>query len=225
MLGQTFVEDETILWADQQQAGRGQQGAKWKSESGSSLTFSLFRRFTSFPARYPFYLNLAVSLGVKEAMTELGVSQVRIKWPNDILSYSGKLCGILVENQIEKDKLASSVIGLGINVNETRFHDLPNATSMRLATGQVYNREEVLRLVAEKVFKRIRALNSESLDQMKLAYETALFRKDVVSTFGQPDGGFRSGIIRGVNTLGELLVQWDDDSIQAYRPKELQLLY
>ncbi len=225
MLAETGLEDETILWADSQLAGRGQQGAKWQSQAGLSLTFSLFRRFDRFPARHPFYLNLAISLGVKQALDDLGVKQVSIKWPNDILSYSRKLCGILVENQIEKDRLASSIIGIGLNVNETEFDGLPRATSMRLDCGQKYDREEVLHLVSRKVFEVIRNLDRQSLAAIQAAYQDSLFRINVVSTFEDTKGATFSGIIRGVSQEGRLLVEEQSGDLRAYQPKEIALKY
>ena len=225
MLAETGLEDETILWADSQLAGRGQQGAKWQSQAGLSLTFSLFRRFDRFPARHPFYLNLAISLGVKQALDDLGVKQVSIKWPNDILSYSRKLCGILVENQIEKDRLASSIIGIGLNVNETEFEGLPRATSMRLDCGQKYDREEVLHLVSRKVFEVIRNLDRQSLAAIQAAYQDSLFRINVVSTFEDTKGATFSGIIRGVSQEGRLLVEEQSGDLRAYQPKEIALKY
>ncbi|PQB03777.1 biotin--[acetyl-CoA-carboxylase] ligase [Aureitalea marina] len=225
MLSETQLVDETVLWTERQINGRGQQGAKWDSQPGLSLTFSLFRRFSSFPARHPFYLNLAISLGVKYALEELGVSQVSIKWPNDILSYSKKLCGILVENQIEKDRLASSVIGIGLNVNETDLNDLPHATSMRLSAGLVFKREEVIQVVATTVFQKIRQLNRDSLDQMKQDYQNSLFRKGVVSTFSNRDGKIFSGIIQGVTEEGLLSVLDESDEMKSYQPKQIRLRY
>lgn len=225
MLAETHLEDETVLWADSQIKGRGQQGAKWQSQTGLSLTFSLFRRFSSFPARHPFYLNLAISLGVRQALSELGVKQVSIKWPNDILSYSGKLCGILVENQVEKARLASSIIGIGLNVNETEFENLPRATSMRLVCGRTFDREEVLNCVSLRVFQAIRELDKQSLAAMQQNYQNALFRLNVVSTFENSLGQSFSGIIRGVDEEGQLLVQDEKGDLHSYQPKELVLKY
>ena len=225
MLSETSLEDETVLWADAQIEGRGQQGAKWQSQPGLSLTFSLFRRFNSFPARHPFYLNLAISLGVKQALEQLGVKQVSIKWPNDILSYSGKLCGILVENQIEKDRLASSIIGIGLNVNETDFKGLPRATSMRLVSGQKFDREEVLFTVAKGVFEVIRQLDKHTLVAMQTTYQESLFRINVVSTFENNNGKAFSAIIRGVSEDGKLLVEDESGKLSPYQPKELTLKY
>ena len=94
-------------------------------------------------------IAFAVSIGMHHALKNMLVPQVTIKWPNDIMSYSKKVTGILIENQLKQNKIVSSVIGIGLNVNEEDFENLPQATSILLATGKKHNLEEVLQLVSE----------------------------------------------------------------------------
>lgn len=222
---QTSVEDELVLVAESQTKGRGQLDATWQSEAGKSLTFSLFKRFSKLPVMEQASLNFAVSIGLLEALETLKVPNVVIKWPNDILSHQQKMAGILIENQIQGNHIASSVIGIGLNVNETSFKELPQAISMKIATGNTYPIETVLTKVAQIIFEHLHQLEANGIFQLKTRYENNLFRRNLVSTFEMPTGDRKNGKITGVTNLGKLCVLHDDAILKEYGFKEIKLLY
>ena len=138
------IDNLSVLSAFEQSAGRGQRGNRWLSNPGENLTFSIVLKFSgtasdsvaALPkliARDQFVLNEIVSLSVVEFLAAYGIA-ARIKWPNDIYVDDRKICGILIENSLRGDLISSSIIGIGLNVNQKHFDaTLPNPTSMLLS--------------------------------------------------------------------------------------------
>lgn len=100
---------------DNQTSGRGRHGRIWQSPPGSGLCLSLAYTFASQPANLP-ALTLAIGLGAIQALEDLGVGGVQLKWPNDLVANDGKLGGILTETQPHKSDAITVVTGIGINV-------------------------------------------------------------------------------------------------------------
>lgn len=135
----------TLVVAETQTAGRGRLGRSWLSPPGVGLYFSLVLRPPIPVPRMPL-LTLALGLGVAEGIEKAGKVECDLRWPNDVL-LSGKKCsGILVETSIDRAGSSCAIVGVGINVNhETMPRDVADiATSLRIATGCEYDREEVL---------------------------------------------------------------------------------
>lgn len=218
------LEDGTVVITNSQTEGRGQMGSGWQSKTGLSLTFSVFKRFSELGISDQSSINFAASLGLKKALQKLQVPEVDIKWPNDIMSYQKKLCGVLVENQLQGDKILTSVIGVGLNVNETEFQELPLATSMKLVSGNTFILDEVLQIVSEAILNELSCIDNSEVSSVKERYESDLFRKDKVSTFQTPDGNCFNGIIRGVSNAGELLLEIEDESVKNYEVKQIKML-
>jgi BirA family biotin operon repressor/biotin-[acetyl-CoA-carboxylase] ligase len=219
------LEDGTIVLAVNQTQGRGQMGAVWQSKAGQSLTFSIFKRFDRLAIAQQSKITFGVSVGIKQALKKLQVPAISIKWPNDIMSYQQKLCGILIENQLEGSAIISSVIGVGLNVNETEFSNLPQATSIKLVTGISFNLEEVLQIISDAVLEQLNKLETTDTKQLKVTYEEWLFRKNKVTVFKDASGTQFNGMIVGVNDMGELIVELDDEVRRAYELKNIKMLY
>ena len=109
-----------IVWAERQTAGRGQRGHKWSSAEGLNLTFSLVLEPRFLPAGEQFLLNEAVALALTDTFAQFGIA-ARIKWTNDIYAGDKKLVGILIEHSYSGQTLARTIVGIGINVNQTEF--------------------------------------------------------------------------------------------------------
>ena len=219
------IDDYTVVVTEHQTNGRGQMGAKWESQNAKNLMFSVFKKVSGLDVESHFYLSMAVSLAVFEALRTFQINALKIKWPNDILSEQQKLCGILIENVIKQNQLQSSIIGIGINMNQTTFDNLPNATSMQVVSGNHFVRDEVLQEVLKQLKHYLSILDSKQYELLKLAYEDNLFRKDKPSTFKGIDGKLFSGYIKGVSDLGYLEVLIEDDIVKSFDLKEIQLLF
>ena len=129
-----------VVIAERQEAGRGQRGNSWSSTPGENLTFSVVLRPDFLPAERQFRISKAVALAVADTIAEAGLRPA-IKWPNDIYIGDRKVTGILIENDLMGPYLSRSVIGIGLNVNQTRFDPaLPNPTSLAAEAGHPFDR-------------------------------------------------------------------------------------
>lgn len=146
------IAEGTVLVADHQRAGRGRLGRRWESPAGANLMFSLLLRPELAPAELP-PLSLAAAVGVAAGLAPFLEEAPQVKWPNDLLSAGGKkICGILTELAAEIDRVRHVVIGVGINVNQTRFASaLADATSLKREARTTFSRAEVLVSVLESV--------------------------------------------------------------------------
>ena len=218
-------KDFTVVVADHQTQGRGQMGTVWQTEYDKNLTASVFKSLEFVSVEKQFYISMAVALSICKALEGLKISQLSVKWPNDILSANKKICGTLIENVIKQNKLKGSVIGFGLNVNQKNFDSLPKASSMSLLTGVVYNKDEVLSHILKQLQYYFAILESKDYEKLKVEYESLLFRKDKPSTFKNEDGITFSGIIKGITETGKLNVWTEDDVIKTFDLKQVTLLY
>ena len=217
------AKDWTVVWADYQHSGRGQKGTVWQSEPGKNLTFSVLKSFKNFDIQDQFLLNMAVSMAVFEALDSLGIPDLKLKWPNDILSGSRKICGILIENMVKASRVTAAIIGIGINVNQMEFGELKEAASLRSITGKDYELESLLNSNIGHLQTRLDDFKPLSRKKITREYHSILYRKDMVSSFIFPNGKKANGIIRGISERGELLVETEADT-RSFSMKEIQLL-
>ncbi|GAA4963191.1 biotin--[acetyl-CoA-carboxylase] ligase [Algibacter aquimarinus] len=224
LIHETEVSDYTIVQAKKQTYGRGQMGTVWNSEEGKNLMFSVFKDLSMHIVEFPFYISMAISLAVFKAFKTLNIPDLHIKWPNDILSADKKICGILIENVI-KNKLDYTIIGVGVNVNQTNFEHLPKASSLKNITGIHYDLDEILHLILKYTKEYSSLLEHEKYDFVKNEYENNLFRKNKPSTFRDADGNLFSGFVKGVTKYGKLQVILEDEIVKKYDLKEITLMY
>ena len=219
------VEDYTVVVAKHQTQGRGQMGTRWQVEEGKNLTCSVLMHMKGFVLDDSFYISMITSLSIVKTLQGLGIPKLHVKWPNDILAEDKKVCGILIENIIKSTTIDSSVIGFGLNVNQTQFEDLPNASSLKIITGKLYNLDEILLHIVTHMKHYFNVYKNGNLEEIKTAYEALLFRKDKPSTFKTQNGDLFPGFIKGVDALGHLQVLLEDDILKTFEMKEIQLLY
>ncbi len=220
-----LLEDFTIVIAASQTAGKGQMGTKWSSEKGKNLTFSVFKKISCLETDEGFYISMATSLAIYNALSYFQIPKLAIKWPNDILSESQKICGILIENVIQNSKMTAAIIGIGLNVNQTEFEIGLNASSLKKITGIHFDLDEVMFQITNQLKKYSRLITDRSFDVLKTEYESLLFRKNKPSTFKNLNGDFIMGFIQGVSEDGKLNVLLEDEIVTAFDLKEIKLMY
>ena len=220
-----FIADDTIVVANYQTQGRGQMGTSWVSTDSKNLMFSVFKEVSFLPAEQSFYISIATSLAIIKALEQFLIPKLRVKWPNDILSENKKICGVLIENVIKQSHLKATIIGIGLNVNQTDFNNLPKASSLHLLTGKVFDLDEVLRVILENLTFYFNLLKEEKYQELKDTYESLLFRKDKPSTFKNAEGSLFSGFIKSISNSGNLQVLLEDDVLKEFDLKEVSLLY
>jgi BirA family biotin operon repressor/biotin-[acetyl-CoA-carboxylase] ligase len=221
---QDEIENFTVVTAENQTKGKGQRGAKWVSELGKNLIMSVLVKDFLYNIEKVFDLNLIVSLSIIEALKKIDIPDLSIKWPNDIMSYNKKIGGILIENTLKSDGRILSVVGFGLNVNQTNFEDLPHASSLKLICNREFNKDILPFLIIERIKQKIELWeNNSALYQEE--YFNSLFRKGVPMAFKNIQNKNFMGIIQGVSPIGKLQVLLEDDSIAEFEIKEIQMLY
>jgi biotin-(acetyl-coA-carboxylase) ligase len=168
---------------------------------------------------------MEVSLAIFRALKKLYIPDLAVKWANDILSSKKKICGILIENTLHKEQISASIIGIGVNVNQIFFNDLPNVSSLQKIMGHPFDLEEVLLLICQELEVSLKSLSPTRFETMLDEYHTHLFRKDKPSTFEYPNGERFMGYIRGVSHNGQLQVEQEDALMSSFSLKEIKLLY
>lgn len=217
------VQDFTTIVTSHQTNGRGQMGTLWQSQPFKNLTFSVYKKLNFFPFESQFYISMSVALAIIKALEQLNIPKLSIKWPNDILSANQKVCGVLIENVIKQSVIESSIIGIGLNVNQLDFNGLPQASSLKNVTGVNYDLDEILNLILKQLEIQLDLLCKDT-NSIKSQYESYLFRKEKPSTFKTAEGLF-SGIIKGVSEHGLLEVLIEDQVLKTYDLKTIKLLY
>lgn len=220
----TNVEDFTVVVAKHQTKGRGQMGTVWSSQDAKNLTFSVFKRFDNLKLDQHFVISMVASLAVINTLKKLNLPKLSVKWPNDILSANKKICGILIENVIKQNNVAATVVGIGLNVNQVNFSNLPQASSLLNVTGISYDLDELLQSILKELEILFDLVESNQFKTIKTTYESYLFRKDKPSTFKNEEGLF-SGFIKGVSNEGLLEVLLEDNILKTFDLKTIKLLY
>ncbi|KRB55876.1 biotin--[acetyl-CoA-carboxylase] ligase [Flavobacterium sp. Root186] len=221
---QDELENFTVVTAENQTKGKGQMGAKWSSETGKNLIMSVLVKDFLFDNEQVFNLSIVVSLAVLDTLKSLNIPDLCIKWPNDIMSYNKKIGGILIENTLKSDGRIVSVVGIGINVNQTNYEDLPRGSSLAVIFGKTFDKENLAILITEKIQEKIELwITSSSL--FWIDYFNSLFKKGVPMPFKNLQDKNFMGIIQGVSPIGKLQVLLEDDSVSEFEIKEIQMLY
>jgi BirA family biotin operon repressor/biotin-[acetyl-CoA-carboxylase] ligase len=217
-------ENFTVVTAESQSKGKGQMGAKWQSESGKNLIMSALVKDFVFDNQQVFDLNIVVSLAIIEVLKSLNIPDLSIKWPNDIMSYNKKIGGILIENTFKSDGRILSVVGLGLNVNQTNFENLPHASSLALISKTEFDKEIFPLLIIEKIKEKIAVWNAHTAHFWD-EYVENLFRKGVPMPFKNLQNQNFMGIIQGVSSKGKIQILLEDDTVSEFDIKEVQMLY
>jgi BirA family biotin operon repressor/biotin-[acetyl-CoA-carboxylase] ligase len=199
--------DGTLITTAEQTAGRGQAGSRWQTAAGENLTASYILYPTFLAADKQFFLNMAVSLAVRELCEEVTGHEIRIKWPNDIYHKKKKVAGILIENTISGSMLSSSIVGIGLNINQTDFDPaLPNPTSLKLISSKEHDIAAItskLSSYIEKYYLQLRHLHFNFLDK---GYTVNLYRYHQTALYSRNGQEFK-GEITGVTKEGKLIIE------------------
>lgn len=215
----------TVVVANTQYAGRGQRGTKWEGEKDSSLTFSVLVKDVLCDISQIYDLNILTTLSVLQGISKLSKIKLSIKWPNDIMADNKKICGILIENSIKSSDQVQSIIGIGINVNQTSMRELPNASSLFLLESKYFDKEVILQCVLDQLENNLAILKQGNIGLLWQQYHENLFKINQCCDFELPDQSCFKGVIKGVSSTGQLQVLNQDEQIKEFSLKEVKLLY
>ena len=223
LLSKSKPVEGTVIIAHTQQQGKGQFGNNWATVGGQNLTFSIILYPKFIPANRQFLLSQAVALGIRDGLEPYLPQPTYIKWPNDIISSDKKICGVLIENSLHGNKLADSIVGIGINVNQADFDGLPHAASLHTLTGRIFDLDKVLHRVLSCIEGYYLLLLASRDANVESTYLKHLYLLNRPATF-EASGELFEGSIRGIDESGRLLVE-GASGIKPYGLKEITLKY
>jgi len=207
---QDLLAPPVAVYTSNQLAGRGRRGDSWQSEPYKNLTISFLLDYCSKDATQSFALIMQTSLVVMHLLGQLGVPNLAIKWPNDIMSGSKKICGILVERALLGSQSSPFVVGVGINVNQQDFESLTHATSVRLKTDETFDIDALARRLSTSLEEATNGqIQLEPLAYVALLnqFEEVLYRKGDYCEVSVNRADYQTVKIVGVTSEGRLRVQ------------------
>lgn len=217
------VKEGTAVLAYYQKKGRGQTGNNWISERGKNLlmSFILFPKFLT--ASQQFYISKITSISILHLLNKI-VSSVSIKWPNDIYVNNKKIAGILIENTVTGNFLDSSVLGVGINVNQLNFaSDIPNPVSLIQITGGQYDIINLAESLMSYIEYWYAKLKKHYLDEIDDFYINNLYKKDDWLLFKNNDKIFEARI-SDIDKYGQLILEDKNGIKQKFMFKEVEYI-
>ncbi|HVW95730.1 MAG TPA: biotin--[acetyl-CoA-carboxylase] ligase [Mucilaginibacter sp.] len=218
------VMEGTVIMAEDQYAGRGQQQNGWHAEPGKNLTFSILLKPTFLAVTDQFDLVRAVSLGVFDALEPLLGGQLRIKWPNDVYYGDKKLGGMLIENMIQGGQIKNTIVGIGLNINQERFPDnLPNPISVKQILQQDYDLKSLLSEICRRIEGYYLNLKAGKISFVRNTYLGRLYRLNEVHLFTSNGNRF-TGTIKDVTQNGRLVVEDNNRQNLEFSLKEISFI-
>lgn len=219
---QTGTSEGTVVITNNQTSGRGQRGNSWEAKPGENLTFSIILKPTFLKASDQFLLNQCISLGLYDFLTQKLLHNVKIKWPNDMLVENKKVSGILIENIVQRDLIQWSVVGIGLNVNQTEFA-FERAASLQTFSGFALHLEKELHQLLACIEVRYLSLRQGNVELLKKNYNDALLGFQERRTFKVQQEEME-GIIQGVDAVGRLILQTQQEN-KVFDIKEIEFVY
>lgn len=220
MLTEAVYVDKFLLYTDFQTAGKGQMGNSWESERAKNLLFSLVIYPLHIAVNEQFIISQIISLAIIKTLEKYDAG-FSIKWPNDIYWNDKKIGGILIENSIQGKMIKTSIIGIGLNINQKVFlSKAPNPISLIQILGKSLNRKRIL----NEIFSNFEVLyNNFDEKSIKQSYFEYLYRN--AGFYSYIDNGmvFRARIMQ-VLADGQLELETSTGEIKSYYFKEVEFL-
>ena len=224
----------TVVWAGEQTAGKGMASNTWESTPGMNLTFSMGVDMAFMKAADQFRLSQAVALAVYDVLTRVlsssGLSEellgtLSVKWPNDLYFGKRKLCGILINSTIHGDAMGVSVVGIGLNVNQTQFCNWPTApVSLKMILGHDLELQPLMERIATAVNRRVAMLQMEERrDGIPQEYLNRLFQYRQWGEY-EVNGETVQRLIIGIDPFGRLVTMGTLGKEYVFDIKEIRFL-
>ncbi|HLS94375.1 MAG TPA: biotin--[acetyl-CoA-carboxylase] ligase [Sphingobacterium sp.] len=219
------LPEATAIMANHQACGRGQRGSTWISQPGQNLMVSFVLYPKNITIAQTFNLNMAICIGIQQWLAGQ-VAGATVKWPNDLYIHDRKIGGVLIENQLSGSRIRSSIIGIGLNINQLDFPDTiaQRATSLRLETASSSELPILpccLQLL-ESVLSVYDAYDIRDAEPLRSAYNNLLYRRGVPSPFNVGNEPVQ-GTIEEVDASGRLIVMIDGERC-SFDLKEIQFI-
>lgn len=221
LMKQGELQSGDVIWTDFQEQGKGQRGKAWSSNANENLLFSVFLH-TNIPVEKVYVLNKLAALSVVDLLDNMAVYGGSVKWPNDVLVNGRKVCGILIENSLQGQKVHQTLIGMGLNVNQTDFPEFDRAaTSLCNELGKLLDRQQLLQQLFSRLKARLMQLENDaaSIDRDYLARFYGLGK---LLRFKNGNGDFKAKV-RGVDPVGKLILEVEGKN-RAFEINEIRFI-
>ena len=215
-----------VVYTFNQYKGKGQRGSKWMSEPGKNLAFSIKIFPKNFDIKDQFKINMIFSLLIFNTLKSLQIPDIKIKFPNDIMSGNKKICGILIELKVKGNEIDNIIIGFGLNVNQENFSELPNASSLKLISNLNYDLDGISNLFIQNL-KRHNYLNNLfdlNFDKTLAHYNQNLYGLNSNSLFEINNSRF-IGEIKSISSNGGINILKNNGKVQTYNFDEIKMMY
>jgi len=223
LLNKESLDDLTVVVSKHQTQGKGRNGNVWLNKPSLNLAFSIYKRFSDFEIDKKFMLNVISSISVYEILKKYNLLDLTIKWPNDIMTANKKISGILIENNVRGNSIKNSVIGIGININQSEFKNLPNATSIFIETGKL-NSIDIIAQELQKALEKNFNLFKINENELIKNYNSLLYKKNEISNFSANDMSKFQGKIIKVGIDGKITIRVSNKQLSKYSESEIKLI-
>ncbi len=224
LLSKTTPPNATVIVADYQTAGKGRFNRSWLSHPGSNALLSLILYPTFFKASQAFLLNVISTMATVKLLVNMGIPSPRIKWPNDVLVNGKKIAGTLIRNQLSKGAISSSVVSIGLNVNQQKWEDGYSATSIKLINSTEINVEKIIRDFVHQFLADYNAFKSHQNEQKLLdEWKTYLIGYGLPSLFSNKDNERFTATLRNVRQDGKIILKVGKKSV-AFHMDEMRFI-
>jgi BirA family biotin operon repressor/biotin-[acetyl-CoA-carboxylase] ligase len=226
LLRQISVSEGSLIYTFEQEKGRGQRGNSWESEPNKNVTLSLVLHPQFLQPSDQFLLTKITSLAVADLMAEILDStadsfRIHIKWPNDIYVNDKKIAGILIENYLRENAIQTSIVGVGINVNQAVFQSAPNAVSIFSLIHKTTDLQYCIERFCDYFEARYLQLKANKLQKLDEDYLRYLYRLNEWNAYSTAANQIFEGNIKGVSRIGKLQVEVISGEVKEFDLKEI----
>jgi BirA family biotin operon repressor/biotin-[acetyl-CoA-carboxylase] ligase len=217
-----------VAYTYNQFKGKGQRGNKWMSEPGKNLAFSIKIYPKNIDIKDQFKINVIFSLLILNTLKSLQIPDIKIKFPNDIMSGNKKICGILIELKVKGSEIDNIIIGFGLNVNQENFGELTNASSLKLISNLNYDLDGISNLFIQNLTRHnyLNKLFNLNLgfDKTLEHYNQNLYGLNSNSIFQKNKSRF-TGKIKSITSSGGINILKKDGRVQTYNFDQIKMMY
>lgn len=225
MLRQIAPIDGTLIYTFNQQKGRGQRENTWESEAHKNIALTVVLAPNFINVNQQFYLTQITSLALADLMAEILKKQeiqadVKIKWPNDLYINGKKIAGVLIENVLRNNTIQSSIIGVGININQSQFESTTKATSLKILTNSEFDLLSLIEKFCENIEAYYLQLKANKGNGINQKYLSNLYQMNDWKNYFFDDK-MQKGKIIGTDDTGKLILQLENSTNRSFDLKEI----
>ncbi|WP_185852609.1 biotin--[acetyl-CoA-carboxylase] ligase [Blattabacterium cuenoti] len=220
----------TIIWSMHQTNGKGVGINLWETEKEKNLTFSIFFKPITLSIDKGYVMNMIISNAIHKTLFTYR-KFIWIKWPNDIILMNKKIGGILIENKVLNKKIHTTIIGIGLNVNQLKFNSKFQASSLKKILNKDFKLDKLFYNIIYSIQKEYFLFTIHGESNIRDYYVSHLYMKDQISFFYIRKNihceinGFYKGIIRNITRRGNLVIEFNKNKKIFFSQKEVQLIF